>query len=303
MTINNYSFLRLLFLLVAVSLISCKQQETADYFRNADFNDNWQFHMGDLADPSAIETDEAEWTTVHLPHDWSIIDYKVQDSLHQGPFFKNLPGGKDVGYLRDGVAWYRKDFVTHVHTEGKQFILQFDGVQTQMELWVNGSLIGEHAYGYTPFQFDIASALNSPGKNNVIAVKTKNEGENSRWFAGAGIYRPVTISSLQPVAIAPWGMYVTTADVSEEKATVNLEVEVSNHGETEVKLRAEIVINSPDDLQILLSTELVTLEANSSMTLMASESFGSPQLWDIDQPQLYKGRSDALCKWDGSRQL
>jgi len=75
-----------------------------------------------------------------------------------------------------------------------------------MELWVNGTLIGEHVYGYTPFQFDITSALNGPGSSNMIAVKTVNPGENSKWFAGAGIYRPVTLSMLSPVAIAPWGI-------------------------------------------------------------------------------------------------
>ncbi len=74
-----------------------------------------------------------------------------------------------------------------------------------MELWVNGSMIGEHVYGYTPFQFDIAPALKCPGELNVILVKTVNPGENSRWFAGAGIYRPVTLSLLESVAIAPWG--------------------------------------------------------------------------------------------------
>ena len=67
-----------------------------------------------------------------------------------------------------------------------------------MELWVNGEKIGEHVYGYTPFRFDITPHLNDEGEINTIAVKTRNAGENSRWFAGAGIYRPVHISILRP---------------------------------------------------------------------------------------------------------
>ncbi len=269
MPLNNNSFLRILFLSLAVSFISCKREAATDFFRNTDFNAQWQFHMGDIGDPASPEIDAREWRPVHLPHDWSIVDYKVQDSLHAGPFYKNLPGGADVGYLRDGIAWYRKEFMISTSSEGKQLMLNFDGVQTQMELWVNGTLIGEHAYGYTPFLFDIAPALNPPGENNVIAVKTVNRGENSRWFSGAGIYRPVTLSMLQPVAIAPWGLYVTTSEVSDEQATVNLEIEVSNQLDVEAELTAEIAIVSPGDLQIMFSTAALSVGANSNATLSA----------------------------------
>jgi beta-galactosidase len=288
MSLNNIIFQRLFILFLSSTLFSCVQEAGTDFFRNSDFNAQWQFHLGDVSDPFVTDIDNSEWIPVHLPHDWSILDYKVQDSLYQGPFFKNLPGGKDVGYLRDGIAWYRKEFTTQLNAEGRQFVLSFDGVQTQMELWVNGKLIGEHVYGYTPFQFDIAPALKSPGQKNVIAVKTINRGENSRWFAGAGIYRPVTLSLLQPVSIAPWGLFVSTPEVSTEKAIVNLEIEVSNLQESEVELRAEIAIISPDDLQIMFSTELVTAKANSRTTLNVSESISNPHLWDVDQAQLYR---------------
>ncbi|MCK4990830.1 MAG: glycoside hydrolase family 2, partial [Bacteroidales bacterium] len=227
------------------------------------------------------------WIPVHLPHDWSIIDYAVQDSLHEGPFYKNLPGGVDVGYLRNGTAWYRKEFISPNVIEGKQIILGFDGVQSQMELWVNGILIGEHIYGYTPFQFDIAPALKGPGEKNLILIKTVNPGENSRWFAGAGIYRPVTLSVLQSVAIAPWGVYVTTPDVSASQASINIEIEVSNMQESEVDVSGEILISSPDHQQMKLSTIAVTVGANSFATLIASGTIEEPSLWNINQAHLY----------------
>jgi beta-galactosidase len=253
--------------------------------------------MGDISDPSKPSKDESAWVAVHLPHDWSIIDYAVQDSLHEGPFYKNIPGGADVGYLRNGTAWYRKNYVTPENSEGKQIILGFDGVQTQMELWVNDILMGEHAYGYTPFLFDIAPALKGPGETNVIAIKTVNLGENSRWFAGAGIYRPVTLSVLQSVAIAPWGVYVTTPEVSTDQAIVNIEIEVSNKLESEFELSGEILIYSPDNKQIKLSAAAVTVGANSNAYLTASATIEGPVLWDIDQPHLY--RTEVILQADG----
>ena len=281
------SFLRLVVLALTVSFLSCERDASNEYFRDADFNAQWEFHMGDISDPSKGGGDESGWIPVHLPHDWSIINYNIQDSVHEGPFYRDLPGGADVGYLRDGCSWYRKEFISPEKTEGKQIILGFDGVQSQMELWVNDILIGEHIYGYTPFLFDIAPALKGPGEKNVIAVKTVNPGENSRWFAGAGIYRPVTLSVLQSVAVAPWGMYVTTPDVSAERATVSFEIEVSNKLKTEVELGGEVLIQSPDNVQSKVKIEGVTVGANSNVKLTASGAIEEPALWSIDQPNLY----------------
>lgn len=292
MAFNKTPFLNILLLFLTVSSISCKREAISDFFRDADFNAQWQFHMGDIRDPSTAMTDEPGWIKVHLPHDWSIIDYEVQDSLHAGPFFKDLPGGADVGYLRDGIGWYRKEYVSPDGSEGKQLMLNFDGVQTQMELWVNGILIGEHVYGYTPFQFDIASALNPPGENNVIAVKTINKGENSRWFAGAGLFRPLSLSLLQPVAISPWGVFVTTSEISGDQATVNIDIALANKREVAVTVSGEIVIVSPGNQQVKISTETFTVAANSNATLSASTSIENPELWDINQPQLYRAEAN-----------
>ncbi len=286
---------KLLILFLAIALSSCDREATSSYFRDADFNANWLFHMGDIHDLSAAGEDDSGWITVHLPHDWSIIDYAVQDSLHKGPFYKNLPGGVDVGYLRNGTAWYRKEFISPNVVEGKQIILGFDGVQSQMELWVNGILTGEHIYGYTPFQFDIAPALKGPGEKNLILVKTVNPGENSRWFAGAGIYRPVTLSVLQSVAIAPWGVYVTTPDVSARQASISIEIEVSNRQDSEVEVSGEILISSPDHQQMKLSTIAVTVGANSLATLIASGTIEEPSLWNINQAHLYSAEVALLA--------
>ncbi len=244
--------------------------------------------MGDISDSSEVLIGKTGWIPVHLPHDWSIIDYELQDSLHRGPFYKKLPGGKDVGYLRDGCAWYKKEFITPENKEGKNFILGFDGVQSQMELWVNGMLIGENLYGYTPFQFDITPALKGAGETNRIAVKTVNPGENSRWFAGAGIYRLVTLSILESVAIAPWGVFVTSPEVSAEQAKINIEIEVVNKRETEVELGSEILINSPDDKGMKFSSASVHVGANSLATLTASAIIERPALWNMKQANLYK---------------
>lgn len=58
------------------------------------------------------------------------------------------------------------------------------------DIWLNGISLGTHPYGYTSFSYDITSKL-SPGKLNTLAVRVKNEGRNTRWYSGSGIYRHV----------------------------------------------------------------------------------------------------------------
>lgn len=277
----------LLALSLFLSLLSCGSDAPPEFYRNADFGQTWEFHMGDLTFPLDQASDDGHWIPVDLPHDWSILDYPRQDSLHVGPFFRDLPGGADVGYLRDGIAWYRKEFVTPPNQEDKRIILNFDGVQSQMELWVNDRKLGEHVYGYTPFQFDITSALNGPGEENVIAVKIINPGENSRWFAGAGIYRPVSISVLHGVGVATWGVFVTSPEVSHEKASVEFDIQVSNQLHTDVELSAQIRIISPNSEQMHIPLEGVSISAGSKMVLNATARIEDPMLWSIQHPELY----------------
>ena len=76
--------------------------------RNLDFCADWKFKEAELAGAETPQYDDSDWQRIHLPHDWSVSDYAVQDSAHIGPFYKNMHGGKDVGYLRGGTGWYRK---------------------------------------------------------------------------------------------------------------------------------------------------------------------------------------------------
>lgn len=184
----------------------------------------------------------------------------IQDSFHQGPFFRGQPGGSDVAYLRDGIAWYFKDFMTPEELGGKRLVLDFDGVRTQMELWINGVKTGEHVYGYTPFKIDITSYLKSERETNTIAVKTVNPGENSRWFAGAGIYRPVYISMLNPVAI---------------------------------ECRVELL--SPEGKFTSLAPVSMILSGESQSRIDLSCLIENPRFWGVNHPELYRALVSLYC--------
>ncbi len=96
--------------------------------------------------------------------------------------------------------------------------------------------LGSHPYGYTSFWFDITGKVKF-GSPNILAVKVRNEGENSRWYSGSGIYRHVWLKVLDPVHVAQWGTCITTPEVTVSSAKVNSRTSVSNQSDNALKIR------------------------------------------------------------------
>ena len=178
------------------------------------FNDGWTFINEDVKDAQAVDFDDSGWRKLNLPHDWAI----------EGPFSKEVYF--QGGYLPyPGVGWYRKTFP--FTSEGKRALLEFDGVMMNPQVWVNGEFVGEWAFGYSSFAFDITDYL-KPNEDNVIAVRVENLEYSSRWYPGSGIYRNVWLTLTDPVHVAHWGTYVTTPEISDSLAVVKVETKVEN---------------------------------------------------------------------------
>ncbi len=135
-----------------------------------------------------------------------------------------------TGYTVGGTAWYRKSFVISEADKGKVAYLQFDGVYMNADVWVNGKHLGSHPYGYTSFWYNITPYLNPAGQINIVALQVKNEGLNARWYSGSGIYRHTWLTLVNPVHVSPWGLHITTPDVSEKKANVEVVTNITNSG-------------------------------------------------------------------------
>jgi beta-galactosidase len=171
------------------------------------FDEGWKFCLGDMEGAEKPEFNDTSWRNIDLPHDWSIekLPGQVPGEV-VGPFSKESPGRTATGYTLGGTGWYRKTFTLSSQKSYSKTIIDFDGVYMNCDVWVNGKLVGSHPYGYTAFHFDITDFLNPTGKPNVIAVKVKNEGKNSRWYSGSGIYRHVWLVQKQAVCVSHQGV-------------------------------------------------------------------------------------------------
>jgi beta-galactosidase len=243
------------------------------------FDSDWRFFKGDARGAEWPEFDDAAWRGLDVPHDWSI----------EGPFDEQNPTGKDGAYLPAGVGWYRKHFHVPPRDAGKRVFVEFDGVMANSDVWVNGFHLGRRPYGYIGFQYELTEHLNF-GKSNVIAVRADNSGQPaSRWYTGAGIYRHVRLVTTGPVHIEHWGTFVTTPQVTNTGATVNVRSTVVNQSSGARGVALQVQLINPDGKVVgTAETKPRRLAAGESADFTQDVVVKDPLRWDITSPHLYK---------------
>ena len=255
--------------------------------RSENFSDNWKFYMGDASGAQDPGFNDSGWEQVNLPHDYSI----------EQEYSKS--GEAESGYLLGGTGWYRKSFTLGSSVEGKQIRVDFGGVYMNATVWVNGTQVGTHPYGYTPFSFDITDYVNYGGEN-VITVKVDHQTPSSRWYSGSGIYRNVDLTVTDPVHVDLYGTKIETPNLAKEAvSTVNADISttVANDSaeEKSVTLTHTVFPKGGDTSQSIgtVTTEAKTVAAGSTVDIDATVQVNKPTLWDTsDAPALYTVRTE-----------
>jgi beta-galactosidase len=250
--------------------------------QESNFDQGWRFHRGGAQGAQETFFDDTGWRRVDLPHDWSIEDLPGTESPFSRDAISQVSGGFTVG----GTGWYRKSFELPAFQKGQHIIIQFDGAYMNTEVWLNGSRVGEHPYGYTPFWFDLTDKV-SFTTNNILVVKVSNEGENSRWYSGSGIYRHVWLKLVNPVHVAPDGVYVTTTQVSPSTARIKIQTGLTNQDRRFAQIRLLTRIVGVHGKEIGRMETSRRMDAGDSSKIDQGITIQSPALWSLDQPILY----------------
>lgn len=255
------------------------------------FDNNWRFRKDTLNGAQDPALNDSGWRILNLPHDWSIEDLPNQkEGEVQGPFTKTSVGKAATGFTEGGIGWYRKTFTLNNNYKGKKTYILFDGVYMDADVWINGHHLGNHPYGYTSFSYDLTDYLTTNGKSNVIAVRAKNLGKNSRWYSGSGIYRHVWLLAVNPIHTKLWGNYITTPEVSKDKATVKVQTSIENKSLKQKTVIVKLDLLNPSG-QVVASRKMpLTVPADSSADLTQKLIVINPKLWGLDNALLYKAR-------------
>ncbi|CAN5366842.1 glycoside hydrolase family 2 TIM barrel-domain containing protein [soil metagenome] len=246
------------------------------------FDNSWSFYRGAVQGAEQVNFDAGKWRRVNLPHDWSIEDLPGTASPFNPAAISQVSGGFTTG----GTGWYRKPFIVPKALKGKRIVIQFDGVYMNPTVYVNGQVVGIHPYGYTSFWFDITKQVKF-GEKNLIAVEVKNEGQNSRWYSGSGIYRHVWFKIVDPVHIANWGTYITTPKVSSYTATVNIKTNVLNESMKVAAVRVITKFLNPEGLVVKTAKTDHIITGLKSFEFNQEVDVNDPQLWSCGSPVLY----------------
>jgi beta-galactosidase/beta-glucuronidase len=84
-------------------------------------------------------------------------------------------GIHDTGF--HPVVWYRVEIsVAGLAADGERILLHFGAVDYRCTVWLNGSLLGRHEGGHTPFSFDINDAISAtPDSPQLLVVRAEDD--------------------------------------------------------------------------------------------------------------------------------
>jgi beta-galactosidase len=240
------------------------------------FDTGWKFHLGDVSGAQGTSFDDSSWTSLNVPHDWSI-------SL---PFNQSSAATYEGGYLDGGLGWYRKTFDLPA-SSGQKIFVQFDGIYMDSTVYLNGTQVCARPYGYVSFECDLTSGAKLGG-SNVLAVKVNHQQPSSRWYSGSGIYRHTWLKTVNPVRVAYTGTQVTTPTVSSTSATVNIAVTVQNDATSEQSVTVASSVRDASGTEVAKGSSAATaVAAGKTANVTHTATVSNPKLWSTSSPTLY----------------
>lgn len=178
-------------------------------------------------------------------------------------------------FFYESTVWYRRDFAA-AWEPGRRYLLHFGAVNYRAEIWLNGTRIGTHEGGYTPFAFDVTETLKNGNNFLIVKVDARLDAETvptllTDWWNYGGIKREVLLLSLPDPYIRDYWIMLDDLATRRIRATFHVEGAAAGR-EIEVVLPA------------LGETARATVDAEG----IAETVFGTKaSLWSPAHPQLY----------------
>ena len=204
--------------------------------------------------------DTAPGKPVTLPHDAMLAEPRTALSA----------GGTNTGWYEGYDYEYRRTLTVPENALADTHILEFEGVYHNAEVWLNGQKAAFRPYGYTNFYVDCAPYLHA-GENELRVIARNADQPNSRWYSGAGIYRPVQLWTAGGAHIALNGVKIRT--LSLDPAVVEVRVKTTAPGTVRLTL---------DDLP--------AVQQESDGEAVFTLTLDNARLWTPETPNLYTCR-------------
>lgn len=204
--------------------------------------------------------DTAPGKPVTLPHDAMLAEPRTALSA----------GGTNTGWYEGYDYEYRRTLTVPENELADTHILEFEGVYHNAEVWLNGQKAAFRPYGYTNFYVDCAPYLHS-GENELRVIARNADQPNSRWYSGAGIYRPVQLWTAKGAHITLNGVKIRT--LSLDPAVVEVRVKTT----------------APGTVRLMVD-DLPAVQQESDGKAVFTLTLDNARLWTPETPNLYTCR-------------
>lgn len=218
---------------------------------------------------------------VHLPHD-AMID--------EAPFAESK-NGNNTGFRDSSVYKYAKKLYVSSEENEKLFFLKFEGVYMGATVYVNGQAAGRNMFGYSTFYVDVTPYLNYDA-DNLILVSVRGAMKNSRWYAGAGIYRDVTLFISDRCHIRPDSLHLTTLEAEEQIAVLKLQATIANQKASNTQIRFDYEVSDENGNVVTGASVLQFVKEQSEVSVQRRFAVEKPMLWSANEPKLYQCKMD-----------
>lgn len=214
-------------------------------------SDDWDF---------SVEHELKEKVT--LPHDAMLVSGRDCEAA----------SGQGGGYFLGGKYIYRKKFMPEPSWKEKDIFIEFEGVYPNARVFLNGKEMGGCCYGYNQFRVKL-EGINYEMENQLFVEVDNTKLPNSRWYSGAGIYRPAWLIEASKKRIALDGIRVETLSIHPAKIKVTIALEgVEENSAIQVKV------------DIFYQDKLVFKSEGKE----AEIEIRNAALWSEESPDLYK---------------
>lgn len=246
--------------------------------RRVSLNDGWSYRHA-----TAPGEKPEPWQRVTLPHDAMILEPRSElaPSGRNGSWF----AGRDYEYVRH--LFPGPEFAD------KTVILELEGAYHLAEVWVDGELVAGRPCGYLGIFADLTEHIRAGHSCNIRVVARNSDQPNSRWYTGAGLYRPAALWVGERAHIEPDGICVSTLGIDPARVSVDVRCAGAVGGQVQVELRPEGVENAP---LAVCGTAHVDEDGHARVELPVPGA----RLWSPADPALYACRA-VLTAADGTR--
>ena len=218
---------------------------------------------------------------VTIPHDAMLEEHR--DVL--------APSGKNGCWFEGFDYLYEKAFTAPEDWADKSLLLEFEGVYQHAEVMLDGEKLAFRPYGYTNFYVDLTGKL-APGEHTLSVIARNSDQPNSRWYSGAGIYRPVTLWMADKAHIEVNGVRIRTTSIAPAEVAVSVKTTAPG----------EVYVDILDGERLITGVKQST-DGNTTCYIAIPDA----KLWHIDTPNLYTcrvrfGTDEHVCSF-GVRSL